>query len=199
LRVLEEKEIMRVGGVNTIKVNPRIIAATNKNLYKMVEKNEFRRDLFYRLNVIPINIPALRERKQDIIQLSGYFLNRYNSVYGKNIKGFDEESKKALLKYSWPGNVRELQNLIEYAINFEKHDIITLNTIAGRIEPNKSRIDEDKTFKDMVTEFEKQVIYDYMERYGYDTDCKKLIAKKLNISTATLYRKLGEKIIKDDN
>lgn len=199
LRVLEEREIMRVGGVNTIKVNPRIIAATNKNLYKMVEKNEFRRDLFYRLNVIPINIPALRERKQDIIQLSEYFLNRYNSVYGKNIKGFDEESKKTLLKYSWPGNVRELQNLIEYAINFEKHDVITLNTIAGRIEPNKSRIDEDKTFKDMVTEFEKQVIYEYMERYGYDTDSKKLIAKKLNISTATLYRKLGEKVIKDDN
>ncbi|AYD40324.1 AAA family ATPase [Clostridium fermenticellae] len=192
LRVLEEKEIMRVGGVNTIKVNPRIIAATNRNLYKMVEKNEFRRDLFYRLNVIPINIPSLRERKNDILQLANYFLNRYNKIYGKNIMGFDRLAEKAMLEYSWPGNVRELQNLIEYAINFETHDVITLGTISNRILNDRNNADDNKTLKNMVDEFEKQVILKYMKLYGNNTDSKKLIAKKLNISTATLYRKLED-------
>ncbi|NMM63008.1 sigma 54-interacting transcriptional regulator [Clostridium sp. P21] len=192
LRVLEEKELIRVGGVNTIKVNPRILAATHKNLYKMVERNEFRRDLFYRLNVIPINIPALRERSSDILKLSMYFLNRYNKIYGKEIEGFSESAKKALISYSWPGNVRELQNLIEYAINFERTKYITGDTIKKRmIEDNDTDI-EDKGLKEMVDDYERKIINKYIEHYGSDTDSKKMIAKKLKISTATLYRKLEE-------
>lgn len=192
LRVLEEKEIMRVGGLNTIKVNPRIIAATNKSLYKMVERGEFREDLFYRLNVIPINIPSLKERGSDILKLSTHFLNRYNKIYTKDIKGFTDSAKEALLRYSWPGNVRELQNLIEYAINFEKGNLISLDTISKRISGDKSIVGEVKSLKEMTAEYEKSIINKLLEHYGSDTEGKKLIAKKLKISTATLYRKLEE-------
>lgn len=192
LRVLEEKELMRVGGLNTIKVNPRIVAATNKNLYNMVENGEFRRDLFYRLNVIPINIPSLRERGYDILELSMYFLNRYNRIYEKNIKGFTDGAKNALMTYSWPGNVRELQNLIEYAINFEKENYINLETIIKRMSNEENIHLIDKGLKEMVAEYEKGIINKMIDHYGSDTDAKKIIAKKLGISTATLYRKLEE-------
>lgn len=192
LRVLEEKEITRVGGLNSIKVNSRIVAATHKNLYKMVERGQFREDLFYRLNVIPINIPSLRERGNDLIELSMYFLNRYNRIYHKNIIGFTESAKDALLRYSWPGNVRELQNLIEYAINFEKGSSITLGTIVNRMSGDKNVLQEDKSLKELVASYEKQIINKLLEHYGSDTDSKKIIAKKLGISTATLYRKLEE-------
>lgn len=192
LRVLEEKEIMRVGGNTTIKVNARIIAATNKNLYKMVERKEFREDLFYRLNVIPISIPALREREEDVLQLSNYFLKRYNEIYKKYIKGFTEETKKALLNYSWPGNVRELQNLIEYAINFEKDDWIGTGIIKKRLGEKKENDNIEKPLKDLVSDYEKTVINNMIKSYGEDTESKKIIAKKLQISTATLYRKIEE-------
>ncbi|MEY8000601.1 sigma 54-interacting transcriptional regulator [Clostridium sp. Mt-5] len=190
LRVLEEKEIMRVGGVNTIKVNPRIIAATNKNLYNMVEKGQFREDLFYRLNVIPIRIPALRERGNDILELSQYFLDRYNNIYDKSIKGFSEKVEEIFLSYSWPGNVRELQNLIEYAMNFEKEDSISPETIRGRTAETSEDPIEYRSLKDMVLQYEREVISNLMEKYGSDIVSKKLIAKKLKISTATLYRKI---------
>ncbi|MGE5628979.1 MAG: sigma 54-interacting transcriptional regulator [Solirubrobacterales bacterium] len=192
LRVLEEKEIIRVGGAVTIKVNPRIIAATNKNLYKMVERKEFREDLFYRLNVIPINIPSLMERGQDVLELSNYFLKRYNKIYNKNINGFDEEAQELLLGYHWPGNVRELQNLIEYAINFEKNNKIGADIINKRLGEKRELPESEKTLKELVANFEKGVIMDMIKFYGDDTEGKKNIAKKLNISPATLYRKLEE-------
>lgn len=192
LRVLEEKEITRIGGLGTIKVNPRIVAATHRNLYKMVERGEFREDLFYRLNVIPINIPSLKERGNDIIELSVYFLNRYNKIYHKNIQGFTDTTRDALLRYSWPGNVRELQNLIEYAINFETGSNINLETIVNRMSKDKSVFQEDRSLKEMISDYEKQIINKLLEYYGADTDSKKIIAKKLGISTATLYRKLEE-------
>lgn len=192
LRVLEEKEITRVGGLNSIKINCRIIAATNKHLHKMVESGEFRQDLFYRLNVIPINIPSLRERGYDVLELSMYFLNRYNKIYEKDIKGFTDDVKNALISYSWPGNVRELQNLIEYAINFETGNYITLATIRKRMINEDNIMYVDKGLKEMVAEYEKQVINKLIEHYGSDTEAKKLVAKKLGISPATLYRKIEE-------
>jgi len=192
LRVLEEKEIMRVGGATTIKVNPRIIAATNKDLYKMVERKEFREDLFYRLNVIPIRIPSLKDRDEDVLELSNYFLKRYNRIYKKEIKGFTEGAKKAILFYSWPGNVRELQNLIEYAINFEKGNWIGIDIINKRIGENKEISNKEKPLKDLVSDYEKSVINNMIKFYGEDTESKKIIAKKLKISTATLYRKIEQ-------
>ncbi|MGB9809771.1 MAG: sigma-54 interaction domain-containing protein, partial [Caldanaerobacter sp.] len=133
LRALEEKEIVRIGGYTPIKVNPRIISATHKDLYQMVLEGKFREDLFYRLNVVPIVIPPLRERGYDIIILANYFLEKFNKIYGKNIKGFSKESEKLLLSYPFPGNIRELRNLIEYAVNFESKDYISPETINQRL------------------------------------------------------------------
>lgn len=190
LRALEEKEIVRIGGYTPIKVNPRIISATHKDLYQMVLEGKFREDLFYRLNVVPIVIPPLRERGYDIIILANYFLEKFNKIYGKNIKGFSKESEKLLLSYPFPGNIRELRNLIEYAVNFESKDYISPETINQRL--YRKTLEEGKTLAEMVKNYEKNVIKEYMLRYGSDIESKKLIAKKLGISIATLYRKMAE-------
>jgi transcriptional regulator with PAS, ATPase and Fis domain len=194
LRVLEEKELMRVGGSLTIKVNPRIIAATNKDLQKMVERNEFREDLFYRLNVIPLRIPPLRERADDVRELSDFFLKRYNKIYNKDMKGYSEAAARAMARYNWPGNVRELQNLIEYAINFEKGDRISLDIISGRMGQSSEAAAAEKPLKDLVADYEKDLIKGMIRYYGDSTEAKKIIAKKLQISPATLYRKLEEQL-----
>lgn len=113
LRVLETRKFKRIGGVDDIEVDIRVIAATNKDLERAIENNEFREDLFYRLNVVPINIPSLKDRGGDVLILAKYFLNKYNKKFGKEIRGFDDEVKGKLLNYHWPGNVRELKNVIE--------------------------------------------------------------------------------------
>jgi DNA-binding NtrC family response regulator len=116
LRVLQERELERVGGSRTIKVDVRVIATTNRNLEQSVEKKEFRQDLFFRLNVVPIIMPALRERKEDIPELAGEFMKRFGRKHGVHVKGFTAEATKVLCAHSWPGNVRELQNVIERAV-----------------------------------------------------------------------------------
>lgn len=123
LRVMQENKIMRVGGLKPKKVNVRFLAATNKNLKEMIKDKTFREDLFYRLNVIPIHIPPLRERQEDILPLARFFLQKYNSQYNLN-KSFSQEALYSLENYSWPGNVRELDNLIERLIVCSKEDII---------------------------------------------------------------------------
>ena len=189
LRVLEEKEIIRVGGNETIKVNPRIISATHKNLYKMVTENKFRDDLFYRLNVVPITIPPLRERSYDIIILARYFLKKYNKIYDKNLLGFTKDCERSLLRYSFPGNIRELRNLVEYSINFEKEKYITANTLNQKLNSSID-IGKDLTLTEMTKLYEQKILKSYIHKYGDDVDAKKHIAKKLGISIATLYRKL---------
>jgi len=116
LRVLEEKSFKRVGGVDNIKVNLRVIASTNRNLWEMVGKGEFRRDLFYRLDVFSIEIPPLRERPDDIPVLSSFFLKRYSRACKKHFTGFSAAAMEQLMSYQWPGNVRELRNVIERAV-----------------------------------------------------------------------------------
>lgn len=118
LRVIQNREIERVGGTETIPIDVRIIAATNSNLEEMVRDGKFRQDLYYRLNVIPLSIPPLRSRKEDISILSYHFLEKYNKLLNKNISRIDENMIVLLENYSWPGNVRELENVIEYAVNF---------------------------------------------------------------------------------
>jgi len=115
LRFIQEKEILRVGGINRIKLDVRIIAATNKDLEKEVEGGNFREDLFYRLNVVTIHMPPLRNRKDDIPLLANHFLEKLNSIEGKLINGFDDDVMEAFMCYDWPGNVRELENVIERA------------------------------------------------------------------------------------
>lgn len=124
LRVMQENQIMRVGGLKPIKVNVRFLAATNKNLKEMIKNKTFREDLFYRLNVVPIHIPPLRERKEDILPLARFFLQKYNSQYNLN-KTLSQETLYSLESYSWPGNIRELDNFIERLIVCSKEDIIT--------------------------------------------------------------------------
>src|SRR3989338_1844496 len=116
LRVLQEQEFERVGGMKSLKVNIRVIAATHRNLEKEVESNKFREDLFYRLNVIPISIPPLRERKSDIPILANHFLSKFNRIKNKNIERFSDDAMKCLIEYRWPGNVRELENSVERVV-----------------------------------------------------------------------------------
>jgi transcriptional regulator with PAS, ATPase and Fis domain len=116
LRVLQEREFERVGGSRTIKVDVRVIATTNRDLAQSVEKKEFRQDLYFRLNVVPIMVTPLRNHREDVLVLKKEFMRRFSRQHGVNVKGFTEEAKELLLKHSWPGNVRELQNVIERAV-----------------------------------------------------------------------------------
>ncbi|MBV9340686.1 MAG: sigma 54-interacting transcriptional regulator [Acidobacteria bacterium] len=116
LRVLQEKQFERLGGVYSLPVDVRVIAATNHDLSRMVQEGKFRADLYYRLNVFPMTLPALRERKEDIPALVGYFIGRYASMAGKNIKHVDKGTLQLLEAYDWPGNIRELQNIVERAV-----------------------------------------------------------------------------------
>ena len=191
LRALEEKEITRVGGHKTIKVNPRIISATHRDLTKMVREGTFREDLLYRLNVIPIYVPPLRERGYDIILLSQYFLRHFSKVYKKDLWGFTSECERYLLGYDYPGNIRELRNLIEYAVIFENSNIVGIKNIKKKINTNEKQ--KDKTLAEMTKVYEKTIIENYINRYGDSLDSKKEIATQLGISMATLYRKLENK------
>jgi transcriptional regulator with PAS, ATPase and Fis domain len=116
LRVLQEREFERVGGNRTIKVDVRVIATTNRNLEQSVERKEFRQDLFFRLNVVPIQVSPLRNRPEDVILLKKEFMQRFSRRHGINIKGFTDEARRILMNHSWPGNVRELQNVVERAV-----------------------------------------------------------------------------------
>jgi DNA-binding NtrC family response regulator len=129
LRVIQEREITRVGSSRPIKVDIRILAATNENLADSVTKGKFREDLFYRLSVVPIHLPPLRERKEDIPYLIEHFLQKYNKRARKNIASVSPEVKKALMQYDWPGNIRELENTIERAVVLSKSDEIKLNDL----------------------------------------------------------------------
>ncbi len=133
LRVLEDREFLPVGGVVKKHADVRFITATNKDLKREVEKGAFREDLYYRLNVIPINIPPLRERKEDIPLLSGNFLAKYAGGLGKTVTRFDADAMAALMEYDWPGNVRELENTIQRAVTLCEEEVIGMADIVGRI------------------------------------------------------------------
>jgi DNA-binding NtrC family response regulator len=133
LRVLQEKRFTPVGSNKEIEVNVRIIAATNRDLETMVKKGEFREDLFYRLNVLPIMLPPLRQRKDDIEHLANYFIEKFNQTHKKNIKSITKEAMDALKAYNWPGNIRELENVIEHAFVIETTNEITLSSLPENI------------------------------------------------------------------
>lgn len=189
LRVLQEKCIEKVGGSKSISLDVRVIAATNKELDKMVEKSEFREDLYYRLNVIPINIPPLRRRLGDVRILLDYFLVQYNSKLNKNIKGFSEEVYDLLVGYNWPGNVRELENIVEYAVNMEKSYYITIKSLPQRIKDKFNKNEEENKIP-TIQDVEKNLIDDALRVYGNSYEGKIRAAEVLGIGTATLYRKL---------
>lgn len=186
LRTLQEKEIIRVGAGKPKKVDVRVIAATNRDLMKMVEQNEFRADLYYRLNVVNIEIPPLRERKQDIIPLADLFLKRSNDKFKTN-KSLSAYSYKMLEDYEWPGNVRELKNTIEKMVILSDEDIIS----AADIEKQESRFTvehseiETVNLKEILEQIELQYINDY---YGAYKTLEKA-AVKLGVNVKTLSRR----------
>lgn len=191
LRAIEYGHIERVGGVKPIKINARIIAATNKDLEKMIQEEEFREDLYYRLNVIPIHAPALRKRREDILELATYFLDIYNKKFSKNITGFSEEVLQIILLYPWPGNVRELENVVEYAIHLEETDTIQYNSLPLKLKQASLREnDAVKTWN--IKQVEQEMIHALLQQYGTTLEGKMKIADQLNISLSTLYRRLRQ-------
>lgn len=188
LRALEEKEITRVGGNKGIKVNPRIISATHRNIEKMSREGNFREDLLYRLNIVPIKIPPLRDRGYDVLILGRYFLEHFGKVYEKDITGFHPEAENLLLKYRFPGNIRELKNLVEYAVIFSTGSRITTEHIVEKIPPNL--MEQSKSLTQLTKEYEKELIKSRLKLMGDNVESKKILAGKLGISLATLYRKI---------
>ena len=131
LRVLQERELERVGGSQTIPINVRVIAATNRNLKDAMAEQRFRSDLFYRLNVFPIEVPPLRDRREDISLLVEYFIHRFARMAGKRITSIDERSLELLRSYSWPGNIRELQNVVERSIILCEGEVLSVDRLSG--------------------------------------------------------------------
>ncbi len=172
LRVLQEKEVDRLGGKTPKKVDVRIVAATNKDLERLVEDGKFREDLYYRLAVLLVKLPPLRERKEEIVPFAEYFVKKFSAIYGKDIKGLDEEAKKELLDYHWPGNIRELENVIERAVILASGDVITKEDLF--IEPRRGR--KERVAEDLsVDELEKMLIKKALDEAGGDVKKASLI------------------------
>jgi len=179
LRVIQEKVFERVGGTKPIKVDVRIIAATNKNLEEMVRQNTFREDLYYRLNVIPIFLPPLRERREDIPLLIDHFLKKFNEEYGKNL-GISEDAVRALINYSWPGNVRELENTIERLVVLTEGTEITFEDLPFYIKRHKkSKLEFLKGIQSLpaqIEHLEKKAIEEALKACNYNqTKAAKLL------------------------
>jgi two-component system response regulator HydG len=188
LRVLQDGKFERLGGTRTIDADVRIIAASNKDLHKEVEEKRFREDLFYRLNVVTIQVPSLRERKGDVQLLAMHFLKLYADKNNKPIEGFSEEAMLALSSYDWPGNVRELENAIERAVVFTNGKLIPLSVLPQSVSAfAESR--HSLTFKigTPLRELERKAIDITLQHTRGD---KNLAARLLGIATRTIYRHL---------
>lgn len=190
LRVLQEKVIQRIGGVKDTPVDVRIIAATHQNLKDLIEKKLFREDLYYRLNVIPLHIPPLRERPEDIPTLIEYLCSKFTNFMGNNIRGFTKEALETLSNYTWPGNIRELENAIEYAINFcPNGELISRENLPPWLFDVAVEF-SDGNYKKMLEQSELQILQEALQTMGKSLEAKEQIAEKMGISVSTLYRKL---------
>jgi len=190
LRVMQDREFMRLGGTKTIKVDVRIIAATNSDLEELIRQKAFRKDLFYRLNVIKIELPPLRERKEDIPLLVKHFLDLYTKENGKEIDGVSEDVLEILERNAWPGNVRELENLIERAVVFAKSKIITRENLPEIfLSPQKKGADvsaaedEAKNLRDQTLAFQKRLIEKTLRK---TKGVQKNAAQMLDVKPTTL-------------
>lgn len=188
LKVIEERQFRRLGGTANIEVNVRIMAATNSELEQAVRRGSFRKDLFYRLNVMPVNLPPLRKRSDDILPLAGNFLNEFRMLFGKKVNGFSPTAESMILSYSWPGNIRELRNVVERAVLLCDDDIIHKdhlpeNLKGARIPPD--HYDENSVTK--LEELEKTHIQSVLKICnGNHSQASRL----LGIHRSTLIRKL---------
>lgn len=190
LRVLQQKVFEKVGDTKTVSVNVRIIAATNRDLEEDIRKGNFREDLYYRLNVITIEVPPLRARREDIPQLIEHFLTYYNTKTKRQVRGVAKDALKVLVNYDWPGNVRELENLIERACVLAEGDMITIENfprdLSSRVQATVSS-PMGTRLKDVLLEPEKRVIVEALEQTGWN---RKKAAVILRINRTTLYNKM---------
>ena len=205
LRVIQDKKIERIGSNKSIDLDIRIIAATNVDLQQKIKEQKFRSDLYYRLNVIPMTILPLRERKEDIIPIINNLIYKYNKISDKFVHTIKKDVLDALTEYNWPGNVRELENVIELMINMSSDDgVITkkmlpaniLKTSKNTVSSADSVIYKEDMTLDNFQDIEKRYIETALISYGDDTEGKKYIADKMNIGLTTLYRKMKKYGIK---
>ncbi|SDB20266.1 Transcriptional regulator containing GAF, AAA-type ATPase, and DNA-binding Fis domains [Desulfonatronum thiosulfatophilum] len=184
LRVLQTQRFERVGGDKTVDVDVRIVAATNKNLLEEVKAGNFREDLYYRLDVVPINLPPLRERGNDVVLLAGHFLRRFRSEQEKTVAEISPKAMRLLLDYSWPGNVRELENVIEQATVLAKSNVVTPEELPTRL---RTALGPSSSASPTLEEQERIIIQEVLESCSWN---KKLAAQRLGIGRSTLYAKI---------
>jgi two-component system response regulator PilR (NtrC family) len=189
LRALEDKEFYPVGASKPVSTNVRIIAATNQNLFEKSQSGEFREDLYYRLNVVEINLPPLNERKEDIPLLVNHFIERYSKEMGKKILGINNDALRILMMHNWRGGVRELENVIERAVIFAKDNYISINEMSDNLRGSETAIDFPDSLKEALRKFEKDHILKVIKKVDYNKD---EAAKALNIGLSSLYRKMEE-------
>ena len=200
LRVLQDKTVVRIGSNKLIPLDIRIVAATNKDLKELVRKGKFREDLYYRLNVIPVEIPPLRDRGSDLNLLVNALVNRFNNLFNKSVYKIDDEVLQMFRKYKWHGNVRELENVVEFMVSISDESgiinksMLPESFLEGYEDLLNNTIDRSINIKEIIPlkDIEKLYIKKAIETYGNTTEGKKIAAKKLGIGIATLYRKMDE-------
>ena len=189
LRVLQERQFERVGGEKTLTVDVRVICATNRDLKKEVELGNFREDLYYRLNVVHVEVPPLRERKEDIELLSASFLSTFNREDGRKIEGFTPAARKAMFSYSWPGNVRELRNTVEAAVVLSRSNVIDIDDLPPQLRETSGESTISFSLPITMEEAEKGLI---LETISFCKGNKTKAADLLGIGRKTLHRKLAQ-------
>jgi len=189
LRVLQEREVERIGAKYSTPIDVRVIAATHQELEKRIEVKMFREDLFYRLNVIPLLLSPLRERKDDIMPLSKFFLNRYNQKLEKSITDFSDRVQEFFFAYDWKGNIREMENMIEYAVNMCDTDEIDIIHLPERFR-QKNVVDPSDIRISNLESLEKKEIQKALKQFSRNKEGVENMVKALGISRATLYRKI---------
>lgn len=190
LRVLQEFEFEPVGGTETLRVDSRVVLATNEDLSEAVTDGRFRQDLYYRINVINIELPALRERVSDIPLLAQYFLEKFREETGKDSQGFSEEAMAAMQQYRWPGNVRELENVIERAVLLGKGNLVSLDDLPSQMttgEPISIQPISGRTLKEALSGPERQIILESLRLHNWN---RNETADALGINRTTLYKKM---------
>ncbi|MDA7528000.1 sigma-54 dependent transcriptional regulator [bacterium] len=203
LRVLQDREFEPVGGTKTHKVDVRLVLATNEDLEARVKSGEFRQDLYYRINVIGVTQPPLRERIGDIPLLVEHYIQEFNSQTGKEIRGFNEQALQSLQRYNWPGNVRELVNVVERAVVLSKDDLITAHDLPEQLRQEQkespgtvNRLAGNPNLKSALADPERQIIIDALEQNGWN---RQDTARLLGINRTTLYKKMKKYDITYEN
>jgi transcriptional regulator with PAS, ATPase and Fis domain len=188
LRVIEEKQVWPVGSTKPVRVDIRVVASTNRDLAKEVETGRFRGDLFYRLNVVHIALPPLREHREDIPLLADHFIREFNLKLGRQVRGIDRDALRALMVFPWKGNVRELEHVIESAMILSEAEILTVGNLPRGFVGES--VPAEESLRELNRQSERQHILAVLARTQFD---KRKAARMLGISLASLYRKLDDR------